>query len=276
MEVVVTLDGDVVAPELPIVSAGDPLFARGAGIFETLLLRDGRPCLLEAHLARLHRSASLAGLPSPDPVSWRGAVAVAARAWDHSDEAVLRMVYGLGHDGAPMGFVTVSPVPARVAAARRVGVAAVTMDRGGSDGTSPPWSLAGAKSVAYAVNVAALRHAEAQGAADAIFTTASGVVLEGPRSTVVVDADGTLVTPPTSLPILPGTTAQSLFDVAAARGIPCRQDVLRVADLVAAQGVWLLSSVTLLARVHTLDGVALRSAPRAAELVALVDAAVAR
>jgi 4-amino-4-deoxychorismate lyase len=37
-----------------------------------------------------------------------------------------------------------------------------------------------------------------------------------------------------------------------------------------------LSSVTLAARVHTLDGVALRPAPRALEMTALLDAAIMR
>jgi 4-amino-4-deoxychorismate lyase len=38
----------------------------------------------------------------------------------------------------------------------------------------------------------------------------------------------------------------------------------------------LLSSVTLAARVHTLDGVPLRQAHRAAEVTGLVDAAIMR
>src|SRR5262249_19699277 len=47
------------------------------------------------------------------------------------------------------------------------------------------------------------------------------------------------------------------------------------ADLLAAQGIWLVSSMTLAARVHTLDGhVLLPSAPMAAEFAELVDAAI--
>jgi 4-amino-4-deoxychorismate lyase len=51
---------------------------------------------------------------------------------------------------------------------------------------------------------------------------------------------------------------------------------LRKTDLLAAQGFWLLSSVTLAARVHTLDGESLCAPPMAAELAALVDEAIAR
>jgi 4-amino-4-deoxychorismate lyase len=275
-EVVVTLDGGLLPPEVAVVGAADPLFARGDGVFETLLLRAGRPCLLEAHLARLGSSAAIVGLPAPEPARWRAAVAT-AMTQSAADEAVVRMVYGRRRNGAPTAFVTVSPVPARVAAARRDGVSAVTLDCGRPRaGPAAPWSVAGAKSVSYAANVAALRHAAHLGADDAVFLTSDGVVLEGPRSSVVIATDDALLTPSTSLPILPGTTAQALFDVARERGLGCGQAILRKADLVAAQGVWLLSSVTLAARVHTLDGVPLRAAPRAAELAALVDAAIAR
>jgi 4-amino-4-deoxychorismate lyase len=49
---------------------------------------------------------------------------------------------------------------------------------------------------------------------------------------------------------------------------------LRPADLLAAQGVWLVSSITLAARVHTLDGNPLPASPLADEFAALVDAAI--
>ena len=127
-----------------------------------------------------------------------------------------------------------------------------------------PWLLAGAKTLSYAINMAALRHAARQGAGDVIFVSSDGYILEGPRSTVVIAAggDGTasnlcLLTPPPWYPILRGTTQQALFGVARAKGYDCDYRALRVADLLAAQGVWLVSSMTLAARVHTLDGRAL-------------------
>jgi 4-amino-4-deoxychorismate lyase len=137
--------------------------------------------------------------------------------------------------------------------------------------------LAAAKSLSYAPNTAALRHAERLGARDVVFVDADGSVLEGPRSTVlIVDDDGALLTPPTALPILPGTTMRALFEEARDYGLACREEPIGIADLHAAQGVWLLSSVTLAARVHTLDGTPLRPAPRAADVGLLVDAAILR
>jgi 4-amino-4-deoxychorismate lyase len=277
--VVVTLDGAVLDAREPSVHVTDPMLLRGDGVFETLLVRDGRPCLLGAHLARLAASAAITGLTAAEPVRWRHAVAAALARWTDGGDAVLRLVLGRGHGQAPTAFVTVSAVPASAVTARRHGVAAVTLDRGvpaRGDGR-PPWSLAAAKSLSYAPNTAALRHAERLGAQDVVFVDADGAVLEGPRSTVLVAADdGALLTPPAALPILPGTTIRAVFDQAREQGVPCREQAIGVVDLRAAQGVWLLSSVTLAATVHTLDDTPLRLGPLAPDVGTLVDAAIRR
>jgi 4-amino-4-deoxychorismate lyase len=162
-------------------------------------------------------------------------------------------------------------------------VAALTLARGlPADGAPDmPWLLAGAKTLSYAVNMAALRHAERHGAGDVIFISSDGYILEGPRSTVVIATESengagnfALFTPPPWYPILRGTTQQALFEVARNKGYDCDYRTLRVADLVAAQGVWLVSSITLAARVHTLDGKLLPAAPLAGEIAELVDAAI--
>jgi 4-amino-4-deoxychorismate lyase len=260
-DVVVDLDGVVHGPDEPLVRAVDPVLTHGDGVFETTLLRGGRPCLLPAHLARLERSAAIAGLPGPDPVRWRTAVDIAAARWPSEFDGILRLVCGRGSS-----FVMVSAVPPRVETARRAGIAAVTLNPG------PRGALTGAKSLSYALNVAALREAARRGADDAVYVGDDGAVLEGPRSSVVIAEGETLLSPPPTLPILAGTTVAALFAIVP--GSVYRP--LTVTDLIAAQGVWLLSSVTLCARVHTLDGVALRPAPAAGELTRLVDRAVSR
>jgi 4-amino-4-deoxychorismate lyase len=285
--VIVTLDGEVHPPGTPLLFADDLAAVRGDGVFETLLVREGGACLVEAHLGRLGHSAKLLDLPEPDLLAWRNAIDLAVRQWtaDTADEGAMRLVYTRGRErgSAPTAYVTVNPVAERIAAARRDGVAAVTLPRElPSTGVEAmPWLLAGAKTLSYAINMAALRHAAAQGAGDVIFVSSDGYILEGPRSTVVIAVGGEaagdnvcLLTPPPWYPILRGTTQQALFGVARAKGYDCDYRALRVADLVAAQGIWLVSSMTLAARVHTLDGRALPRAPMAAELAELVDAAI--
>ena len=283
--VVVTLDGQLQDPRTPLLHADDLAVVRGDGIFESLLVRDGRPCLLEAHLGRLTQSARLMELPEPDLASWRAAVATAVARWTEQggQEGVLRLICSRGREGGsePTAFAMIGAVAGRVAAARTDGVAAVTLQRclPAEGALDMPWLLAGAKTLSYAVNMAALRHAERQGAGDVIFISSEGHVLEGPRSTVVIATDGDdgqpcLFTPPPWYPILRGTTQQALFEVARNKGYDCDYRVLRPADLFAAQGVWLVSSITLAARVHTLDGKPLPRSPMADELRELVDAAI--
>lgn len=284
--VIVTLDGEVHPPQAPLLHADDLAAVRGDGAFETLLVRDGAACLVESHLQRLTQSAKFMDLPAPDLASWRHAIDVATREWTTgtADEGALRLIYSRGRESGsePTAYVTVNPVPERVAAVRRDGLAAVTLDRGlpanGVD--AMPWLLAGAKTLSYAVNMAALRHAAKQGAGDVIFVSSDGLILEGPRSTVVI-ATGSeqagnlcLLTPPPWYPILRGTTQQALFEVARAKGYDCDYRALRVADLHAAQGIWLVSSMTLAARVHTLDGRLLMPSPIVTEFAGLIDAAI--
>ena len=282
--VVVTLDGRLADPDEPLLHADDLAAVRGDGIFETLLVRDGRPCLLGAHLSRLSQSARMTDLPEPQLKRWRSAIEAAVERWNAAGggEGVLRLVYSRGREsgGPPTGYATIGPLPARVAEVRARGLAAVTLARGlPADLTRDmPWLLAGAKTLSYAINMAALRHAERQGAGDVIFVSTDGYVLEGPRSTVViateVNGKPTLFTPPPWYPILRGTTQQALFEVARDKGYDCDYRALRPADLFAAQGVWLVSSITLAARVHTLDRKPLQPTLWAGEFAELVDAAV--
>jgi 4-amino-4-deoxychorismate lyase len=281
MSLVVTLDGEFHDPAAPLLFADDLGAVRGDGIFETVLVRDGAPCLLDAHLQRLAQSAEMMDLPAPDADAWRRVAAAAASRWAAeprpAGDALMRLVYSRGREGGgpPTAYITIGQLPSRVAAARRDGVAALTLAREmPTTASAAPWLLAGAKTLSYAVNMAALRHAAARGAGDVIFVSTDGYVLEGPRSTVVIATGDALLTPPPTLPILHGTTQQALWQVAAEKGCRCAYRPLRPADLLTAQGVWLVSSITLAARVHTLDGRSLPPAPMAADFAELVDLAI--
>ena len=106
-----------------------------------------------------------------------------------------------------------------------------------------PWLLAGAKTLSYAVNTAALRHAARQNAGDVIFVSSDGYVLESPRSTVVIAVESDmaggnpcLLTPPPWYPILRGTTQQALFEVARAKGYDCDYRALPIVDYMPPKG----------------------------------------
>jgi 4-amino-4-deoxychorismate lyase len=165
-------------------------------------------------------------------------------------------------DGTPTGFAMGLPIAKKALRNRETGVRAVTLDRGYEPEivARAPWLLLGAKSLSYAVNMAALRYAEAHGAEEAIFLAADGSVLEGPTANVVVAEGRTLRTTPPSSGILRGTTQGALFRAAEQAGWATKVEPLTLPDLREADGLFLASSVRKITRVHTLDGEQLRDA----------------
>jgi 4-amino-4-deoxychorismate lyase len=276
--VAVWRDGAAVAvpADEPVVTAFDQGLGRGDGAFESVLVTGGRTPHLDAHLDRLHRSARLMELPDPGEAPVRALVAAATADWPADVEGVCRLFLtrGLGEGFPPTAIALLAAVPAETVRQRTEGVSVVSLGLGvpADFRSSAPWLLGGAKTLSYAVNMAALRHAHAVGADDVVLTSLEGRLLEGPTSTVVWAADGTLHTPPLETGILPGTTVARLFEQAANDGWPTAWTHGTVEDLHAADAVWLLSGVRSAAVVHTLDGV-----PRAdAGLTARVRALLAR
>lgn len=246
-----------VDPDAPQLTVTDLGVVRGDGCFETISVRGGRPQALEAHLTRFARSARMLDLAEPDAGRWRAGVLAVAAASDPTTELALRTVLTRGREGTgtPTGWIHVTAA-ADYSAVRRDGIDVVTLDRGYRHdvGQTSPWLLQGAKTLSYAVNMAALREAERRGASDVVFVSSDGYVLEGPTSTVVVHDGQGVRTPPVEHAILPGTTQAAMFAWCAQQGLSATHSPLRVADLQAASTVWLLSSVRQAVAVRTLDG----------------------
>jgi 4-amino-4-deoxychorismate lyase len=259
MRVLALLDGTLADPETPLVRVDDLGLLRGDGVFETVLVVDGKPRELGPHLDRLARSAAMLDLPVPDRAAFERSVQLVLDNWTGGSEIALKLLYTRGvegGDGTPTGFALGMDISPKVFSQRGEGLAAITLERGIEPGLAEraPWLLLGAKSLSYAVNMAALREAERRGAADVVFTTSDGHVLEGPTSTVVVANDRTLTTPPATLGILPGTTQAALFRAARRAGWSVEIEPVRADELHSADGVFLVSSIRKITRVHTLDG----------------------
>lgn len=262
------LGGGLVDPAAPLIRGDDLGVLRGDGCFETMLTVGASIVALEPHLARLARSAAALGIPM-EADRWRELAHQVASAWAGRGEGALRLVLTRGTEGSPAGVVagaeptgyaTVCPVPGVALRQREEGVTVITLDRG-LPVTPQPWLLAGVKTLSYAVNMAALRHARDRGVDDAIFTDASGRILEGPTSTVVWVVGDTLYTVPVTAPILAGITVTELFDHAGELGLAtCWRHATRD-DLLAADGVWLVSSVRRVAAVRAIDGAAVPVSP---------------
>ena len=256
----------------PVIGVDDPGVTRGDGCFEGLRLRDGVIDKLDAHLARLTRSATALEI-SFDRAAWEALIAEAVAAWTEPGEAAVKVLLTRGAPGVgPGGFVAIGPLPADYPRQRREGLKIITLSRGlpANAFADAPWLLGGVKSLSYAVNMAAQREAARRGADDVIFVSSDGVVLEAPTGSVVWWDGSTLHTTPTGdTGILAGTTQRLLFERAAADGWATGGTKASVADLHAADVVWLIGSVRGPVDVVELDGKARARVPE-------VDAAVRR
>jgi 4-amino-4-deoxychorismate lyase len=257
----------------PFLRADDLGVLRGDGVFERFVVDGGVPRHLEDHLSRLARSAVSIGLVPPAPAQWQEAVAAAIEAWQGGAEWEMRLVCTRGpEEGGPVtAYVLGQELSPRLLRQRSQGISVITISRGLSSGLAEeaPWLLLGAKTLSYAVNMAAIRWAESRGADDAVYVGTDGTVWEAGTSAVVACfGAGKLVSPPPSVGILASISVARLFDAAGAAGWEVAREELSVDDLFGADGVWLCSSLRF-SRVHTLDGKALPAAPAHEELAKL-------
>jgi 4-amino-4-deoxychorismate lyase len=246
-----------VDPDRPHLSVLDLAATRGDGVFESISVIAGVPHALEAHLARFGSSAALLDLPTPDPVVWRDAIATVLAQLDQAPEAYVRAVLSRGIEGTgePTGWVYGAPSPdySRV---RTEGVSVVLLDRGyprAIESTSP-WLLAGAKTLSYAVNRAALREAARRGADDVVFVSSDNFVLEGPTASLLFLQGEQLGTPGSGLGILAGTTQGDVFEWASSVGMPTGFANITPEELRTTDAAWLVSSSRHAVPVRALDG----------------------
>ena len=264
---------DADAPQLTVT---DLAATRGDGVFETASLVEGNVQALDAHLERLAESAQMLQLPAPELPVWREAVLAVGAALTAAGtvEGSIKFVLTRGVEGAgvPTGWVFGMDAP-DFSRDRTEGIRIVLLDRGFRHDVpqTSPWLLAGAKTLSYAVNRAALREAARRGADDVLFVSSDGYLLEGAVSNLLLRRGNQLITPRVDLGILAGTTQADLYTWAEAEGFVTGYELLTPADLESADAAWLVSSVRHVAPVRAVDGV---ERPIDAELTERLNAAL--
>ena len=115
------------------------------------------------------------------------------------------------------------------------------------------WSACHIKSVALLANVLARQQAADRGADDAILIR-DGVLTECAAGNVYVINDGLIQTPIKDQRILPGITRDLVLELAAANGIPYREENIPAAALETADEVWVTSSTKEIVPFIRIDG----------------------
>lgn len=211
------------APGMPAAPRPDPEL----GVFETLLVVDGRPVELDAHVDRL--SASLAALfASAPPIDARQLLL------DRAGPLRLARLR-----------LTVAPL-----AGERLGteLAAESLDRAlqypGPERGSELHSLVveGGLGAHKWADRRLLERAEAGGSVPLV-VDGDGAVLEASRANVFAVRDGALATPPADGRIIAGIARQRVLELARAAGGEAREQPLSIDDLRGADEVFLTGSV---------------------------------
>jgi para-aminobenzoate synthetase / 4-amino-4-deoxychorismate lyase len=209
------------------------------GVFETLLVLDGRPVELDAHLARLGASVrALYGRPAP---------------------AVARDLIVDGARGSGLARLRLGVAPEGGELQAGVRIAAVDESL-----LFPDWErglelapvvVAGGIGPHKWADRRLLEHADAGVAPRlALILDRDGTVLEASRGSVFAVLDGVLVTPAADGRILPGVTRGRVLALAAALGLPCREEILSFERLRSADEVFLTGAVRGIEPVRGCDG----------------------
>ena len=256
---VVMIDGRVVAPEHATISVFDRGFLYGDSVFETIRTYGGRPFALEEHLERLEWSAKRVFITLPAARDVIGSeVREAVRLAGNSESYVRVMVtrgsgpLGLDSDQVenPVRVVIVGPLtpPSAEAYEQGIGVVSYRTRRAAED-----TDAVGAKVGNYLVAVLAMREARRAGAAEALIVDGAGNVVEGASSNVFAVFGGALVTPPEDAGILPGITRAHVIAVANEIGIDVELAPLALDRLLAAEEIFISSSIRELLPVVRVD-----------------------
>jgi branched-chain amino acid aminotransferase len=259
------------------------LFDRGArdgeGLFETLRIYGGRPFAWERHMERLVLSAAVLGFPVPaSPVTLRAALDQVLGAEGLTD-AVARITVTRGIPGGMTrratrtgAWVEAEPLAARLWRGTRAGEATLIVSKRPFE----PGPLGAHKTTSRLAYHLARAEARVARADETLLVSPAGEVLEGTVSNVFAVIAGEVATPPLASGILPGITRAVALALCAAAGIPARERVLTLADLHAADEVFLTTSVQEIVPVGTLQARAIPGRSIAGALLAAYRAEVAR
>jgi branched-chain amino acid aminotransferase len=245
MALVAYVNGAFVPKDEAKVSVYDHGYLYGDGVFEGIRAYDGRIFRLEQHLDRLFESARYLMLEIPlSREALRGAILETVRRCGLRDAyirpVISRGVGDLGLDPrkckAPTVVIIVDAIQLYPPEAYERGLRAITATtrKIRSDALSPQ-----AKTLNYLNNILARLEANQAGVDEAIMLNAEGYVCECSADNLFLVRGGEVWTPPAHLGILKGVTRGAIIELAAAHGIPLREQVFTLHDVYAAEECFL-------------------------------------
>ncbi len=241
-----------------VVSVEDRGFQFGDGVYEVIRTYRGQPFSIEAHLARLERSAKALQLPfGHTRAQWTSLIHEGLRLSRFPETKIyLQITRGQAPrdhpfplDLAPTTVLTFRELRPLEPSVRNAGVQAMTVE-------DIRWGRCDIKSVNLLANVLARQRAKVAGAFEAILVR-GGMVTEGSVSNVVVVRNGALQTAPEGNRILSGVTRAIVLELAKKDGLPVSEAFVSREDMLTASEVFLTGTTVEVLSVVGVDGQAI-------------------
>lgn len=244
----VYLNNELVPRSEALVSVFDHGFLYGDGVYETMRVYDGVVFMVDEHLARLRRSASMTGLAVlRDNDQIKGLICGTLVA-NSLKNAYVRLTLSRGY--GPLGldpdlcreptFVIITEqmidYPTEF---YRDGIKIIIARtrRNLADAINPQ-----IKSLNFLNNILAKIEAKKEGAYEAVMLNASGHVAEGTISNVFFCSGDVLCTPSVDCGILDGITRKLVLDIAVREGLPVREGRFAPDDIYGASEVFITNT----------------------------------
>ena len=253
--VLASVDGRIGPPAEARISILDEGLIRGDGAFEVIKLYGGAAFRLDAHFARLGRSAAAIELEFDSDALATELEGLLAEA--NGSNGCVRVVVTRGG----RRLLTLEEFPPFPASAS---VALIELN--------PSEILRGVKSLSYAANMQAGRIAAGRGADEAVFVRTDGIVLEAPTSSIFwTEADGTLRTPSLDAGILDSITRDVVIEA-----MDVEEGQFDRSSLIEAQEAFLASTNREIQAISAVDGspIAVVDGPATTEAGRVLAAAI--
>jgi D-alanine transaminase len=244
---------------LPLSEARIPVLDRGFifgdGVYEVIPVYSRHAFRIDEHLERLQRSLDAIRLPNPHTgAEWKRLIGEVIARSPHPEQSLYLQVtrgvakrdHAFPKDAKPTVFIMTNALTTPPAEQVARGVAAVTL-------TDNRWLRCDIKSTALLANVLLRQAAVEAGATEAVLLR-DGFLTEGAASSIFIVANGTLIAPPKSHLVLPGTTYDVVLELAAAGGIPVEVREVLESEVRSADEIWMTSATKEVLAITTIDG----------------------
>jgi branched-chain amino acid aminotransferase len=244
------VNGEFLPAEKARLSVEDKGFLHGQGLFETILVHEGRAVFLKPHLERLAASARELDLLLPAEVELVEVIEEVIRKGNIIHGGV-RLTLTAGSEGGSPGIVVAprSRHPYREEDYRR-----------GWRAARIPWSRCANnpvyrhKNINFTENMLARRWAHSSNYDEGLFVNTSGHLTEGTVTNLFVFYNECLFTPPLKDGLLPGVVRRVVLELAQRYGIHTMENSFLLEDLLQSRESFLTNSLVGLMPLVEIDG----------------------